>query len=349
MGKFFRRKVVSLSIFTALAVLWWGNLALSFTSLRWLAQRQDLYIGTAVQFRPLQRQPMYRKVLVREFNMVTPENAMKFEVVHPERDHYDFTQADEIVQFARDRDLLVRGHTLVWHQQLPSWLTEGEFTREELKAILRDHIYTVVGHFRDRVSVWDVVNEAFNDDGTLRDTIWLRGIGEEYLELAFRWASEADPNARLFYNNYGGEMAGKKADETYEFMQKLQDRGVPIDGVGLQMHVGLNNAPTAAAVAENMRRFDRLGLEVQITEMDVQIQNGTGTTGERLHAQAEIYGEMLRVCQIEPNCNTLVMWGFTDAHSWIPSFTGNDDSPLIFDEFYRPKPAYYELVEVLSR
>lgn len=274
---------------------------------------------------------------------------MKFRFLHPERDRYDFTDADTLVTFAEDNNMKVRGHTLVWHLELPQWLTEGNFTRQQLLQILRDHIYTVVGHYRGKVFAWDVVNEGIGDNNQLRDTIWLKVIGPDYIDLAFRWAHEADPKARLFYNNYGGEGLGEKSDAIYNLVRGMVERGVPIHGVGLQMHVGLNNAPPTADVAANIQRFAALGLDVHITEMDVKLQDGTGTQAERFAAQAKIYRDMLGVCLSKRNCKAFVLWGFTDKHSWIPWFTKKPDAALIFDRFYRPKPAYNALREVLMQ
>ena len=192
--------------------------------------------------------------------MLTPENAMKFGLVHPEPDRYDFADADYIVGFAEAHGMQVRGHNLVWHFQLPTWLTEGTWTRDELIDILHQHITTVVGHYRGRVAAWDVVNEAIADDGSLRDTIWLRGIGPEYIDMAFRWAHEADPDALLFYNDYAGEGLGAKSDAIYALVQGLLERGVPINGVGLQMHVSLRWSPQPQDVAANMERLGALGL-----------------------------------------------------------------------------------------
>ena len=317
-------------------------------SLRCLAQARGISIGAAVGFPYLRDEPVFAETLGREFSMLTPENAMKFGLVHPDRDRYDFAGADFIVDFAEAHGMQVRGHTLVWHFQLPSWLTDRTWTRDELIDILREHITTVVGHYRGRVAAWDVVNEAVADDGSLRDTIWLRGIGPEYIDLTFRWAHEADPDAQLFYNDYAAEGLGPKSDAVYDLVQGLVERGVPIDGVGLQMHVSLRWPPDAEAVAANMARLGALGLQVHVTEMDVRIQDGVGTPEQRLAAQARIYRDIVNVCLESSACKAFVTWGFTDRHSWIPAFTGHPDTPLLFDESYRPKPAYYAIMDALD-
>jgi len=317
-------------------------------SLSSLAQARGIAIGAAVGPQFLRDEPAYAETLGREFSMLTPENVMKFGLVHPEPDRYDFADADYLVDFAEAHGMQVRGHTLVWHFQLPTWLTEGTWTRDELIGILREHITTVVGHYRGRVAAWDVVNEAVGDDGSLRDTIWLRGIGPEYIDMAFRWAHEADPDALVFYNDYAGEGLGAKSDAIYALVQGLLERGVPINGVGFQMHVSLRWPPAPEAVAANVARLGALGLQVHITEMDVRIQDGTGTVDERLAAQANIYRDMMDVCLASSACKAFVTWGFTDRHSWIPLFTDNPDVPLLFDESYRPKPAYYAIMDALA-
>jgi endo-1,4-beta-xylanase len=314
--------------------------------LRELAAARGLYIGAAVGAGQLQCEPPYATVLAREFNMLTIENALKFGPVHPAPDRYDFSAADAIIAFAEANDMRVRGHTLVWHNQLPAWVEEGDWTRDELTKVLREHITTVVGRYRGRITAWDVVNEAIDDEGELRDTIWLRTIGPEYIDLAFRWAHEADPEALLFYNDYSCEALGCKSDAVYALVQDLLETGVPIHGVGWQMHVQMGLAPSLVDVRNNLRRLGALGVQVQITEMDVRVRNERPDTLER---QAAVYADMLQVCLDAPSCTAFVMWGFTDRHSWIPAVFEGWDHALIFDEAYAPKPAYGALQEVLAR
>lgn len=193
-----RAVVVATAFASALA----GALhAAAADTLRTLAQSAGIRIGTAVDVDILDKDAAYARLLACEFDLLTPENAMKFSVVQPERGRFDFTQADALVAFAEAHAMQVNGHVLVWHQQLPDWLTQGHFGRDELKAILREHIRTLVTRYRGRVASWDVAAEAVGEDGRLRDTFWSRGIGPDYLDLAFRWAHEADPQARLRYND----------------------------------------------------------------------------------------------------------------------------------------------------
>lgn len=319
-------------------------------SLRDLAQQRGIGFGTAVLVRLLSQDSTYRQVLAREFNMVTPEVEMKFGPLHPERDRYDFTAADTLVDFAKKHNMQVRGHTLVWHESLPDWLTSREWKYEELMTILRGHIEQVVGHYKGQLVDWDVVNEAIADDKqALRDTMWLKVIGPEYIEKAFRWAHEVDPQARLFYNDYGSEEVGGKSDAIYEMVKDLLKQGVPIHGVGLQMHVGIKNPPNPEKVAANIKRLNDLGLTVQITEMDVKTWDATGTQEEKLAAQAQVYRNMMQVCLAAKDCNAFLLWGVSDRYSWIPRILNKPDAPLIFDASYRAKPAYKALKEVLKQ
>jgi len=306
-----------------------------------LAQGKGIWIGSAIAVQPLREESIYGETLAREFNAVTAENALKFAPLRPAQDQYAFADADAIVEFAEAHDMLVRGHALVWHNQLPGWLVERDWTREELMEILRDHIMTVVGRYRGRIAVWDVVNEAVADSCVLGDTIWLETIGPDYIEMAFRWAHEADPDALLFYNDYGCEGYGDKSDALYDLLRELLQRGVPVHGVGLQMHIGIGQSPDPQDVRDNITRLAELGLQTHISEIDVRVPGEP--TEESLRQQAILYRNMLSACLSVPDCKGFVMWGFTDRHSWVPAFFPGWGSALIFDESYRPKPAYAAL------
>jgi endo-1,4-beta-xylanase len=313
-------------------------------SLRDLADPYGLLIGSAVSASVLEKDPMYGEVIAREFNILTPENAMKFAQIHPARDRYDFTQADALVAFAEDNGMAVRGHTLVWDKDLPNWLTEGHYSRKALIRILREHIQTVVGHYRGQVAYWDVVNEAIDEQGGLQDGFWRQGIGPDYVEMAFQWTHEADPDALLFYNDYGAEGINPKSNAIFYYLGDLRQRGVPVDGIGFQVHTGLG-VPPMDEVRANMERFGSLGMQVHITEMDVRI--GPKVTQKKLRRQAEVYGDLLSMCLEVESCKAFEMWGVTDKYTWIPSVTGAPDAPLILDRNYWPKPAYNALWNIL--
>lgn len=306
--------------------------------LRALAGPARIQIGAAVDVPLLDTDPSYTRVLAREFNAVTPENAMKFSVIHPARGRYDFSQADALVAFAARHGMQVQGHVLLWHQQLPAWVMEGRFSRDELREILREHIQTLVGRYKGKVAVWDVAAEVLDEQGRPRDTFWSQGLGPDYVQQAFRWAHEADPQARLRYNEYGAEGAGAKSDALYHYAAALRQQGTPIHGIGLQMHIDLNDAPDPAAVRYNLMRLGALGLETDITEMDVML--ALPASRADLSAQAKHYGAMLRACLDVPTCRSFSTWGISDRHSWIPEFFPGKGAALLFDAQYRPKPAY---------
>jgi endo-1,4-beta-xylanase len=218
----------------------------------------------------------------------------------------------------------------------------------ELRREVAKHIATVVEHYRGHLAAWDVVNEAIADDGSgLRDTVFSRGLGPDYIADAFRMAREADSRALLFYNDYGAEAAGAKSDRVYELVKGLKEQGVPIDGVGLQMHVDGTSYPQPADIAANMDRLVALGLLVNLSEMDVRIRTAPGTTPERMDLQKRVYHDIVAVCVAEPRCHAVTLWGFTDKHTWIDEFFGADD-PLLFDAEYRAKPAFFGVQDAFS-
>ncbi len=321
------------------------NSPASEQTLRSLSQDKGLLIGSAVRYSALVSDPIYCEVLAREFNVITVENMMKFAYIHPGQNEYDFTGADAIVDFAQQNDMKVRGHCLVWNQELPSWLIEGNWSRDELIQILRGHIKTVVGHYRGKVFAWDVVNEAVAGGGLLRQTFWYQGIGPDYIAMAFRWARQADPSALLFYNDYGGEGLGDKSDGIYNLVKNLINDSVPIDGIGLQMHLNVDEYPSPEDISTNMKRLAALGLEIHVSEMTVYIEDEV--TQEELDKQAEIYRDVLEVCLSVNACKAFVMWGFTDLYSYF-SDNPNSGCAHIFDELYQPKPAYSALVNVFK-
>ena len=344
-------------------------------SLRAVADRTGILIGTAVRPEQLS-EPAYASTLAREFNMLEPEDALEWEVVHPAPQTFDFSQADQIVDFATRHGMRVRGHTLVWHHQNPRWLTEGKFTSADLAEILETHIKTVVGHYRGKIFAWDVVNEAFDElhPGALRSTIWSDqpGIGvaenaaasnqpqasgsparselearsqkQSYLNLerCFRWAHEAGPQALLFYNEAEAEVVNPKSDAIYAMVRDFRERGVPIDGVGFQMHIA-NLHADVASISANIKRFTALGVQVHITEMDVALPadaNGNARL-EDLQRQADIYRLIATACLSHPRCTAIQTWGFTDKYSWIGSHSKKTQgAALLFDGNYRTKPAY---------
>jgi endo-1,4-beta-xylanase len=312
--------------------------------LRGAARGTGVRIGTAVDTTALAGDAPYRTAVGREFNTVTPENVMKWEVVEPTQGHYDWSQADQLVAFARAHGQLVRGHTLVWYNQNPSWLTEDAFTPAQLRDILRKHIFDEMGHFRGKIWAWDVANEVFNDDGTLRDTIWLRALGPGYIADAFRWAHQADPSAILFINDYNVEGVNAKSDAYYALIKQLRAQGVPVQGFGIQGHLGLQYG-LPGDVAANVRRFDALGMKTAFTEVDVRMVLPADPI--KVAAQAEGFATMLRACLLVKHCISYTVWGFTDKYSWVPGVFTGQGSATPFDENFQPKLAYGTIRDTL--
>jgi endo-1,4-beta-xylanase len=323
------------------------------STLRIQAAARNLYIGSVVNARALQTDGAYCETLAREYNILTPENEMKFGSLVREPNVYNFGPAQVIVDFAKANNMLVRGHTLVWHNQNPAWVKPENYTRNQALDLLQRHIFTTAGHFRGDIYAWDVVNEALDDHGNLRETFWFKTIGPEYLDFAFRWCHEADPQARLFYNEYAADGLSAKSNGMLALLQDLKTRGTPIDGVGLQMHFAQYDTPSFARppaadeLAQNLKRLADLDLDIHITELDVQIQQVPGAKEELLEKQAAIYGELMKAALDQPRVKAIVTWGFSDRYSWIPNFTRQPDAPLPFDEYYQPKPAYDAIYDAL--
>lgn len=296
--------------------------------------------GAALNAKAARADDAYLRAFVSRFTSMTPENEMKWALVHPRRDSYEFGDADALVDLARGTGKRVRGHTLVWEQQLPRWVTRQDWKRAELRRILIEHVTKVVSHFKGRVAQWDVVNEPLQPSGRLKNDVFARVLGPGYIALAFRAARAADPKAQLFLNENGSEFPGPKQDALVALATRLRRGGVPIDGVGLQDHMVAGKAPDAARLGATMRRFTQLGLAVEITELDVAVPPGGSQA-----VQARDYAEAAGACAAEPRCTGLTVWGVTDKWSWI----GARRQPLLLAGDGRPKPALQAVERALSR
>ena len=332
----------------------------SAQALREAAEKAGVLIGTAV--RPSQfSEKAYATILAREFNMVEPEDALKWRALRPDQRTYDFRPGDEIVRFAQAHQMKVRGHCLVWGHDNPDWLVQGNFTTRQLSRLLHDHISHVMKHYGKQVFAWDVINEALDEHGGLRDSIWYNepgigfaGGGTAYIEQAFRWAHKADPHALLFYNEAEGEDLNPKSDAIYAMVKDFKRRGVPIDGVGLQMHIprlDVDIVSLTGAISANIARLSALGVQVNITELDVSLpldSSGMAST-EDLGRQADLYRGIVRACLQNPGCTAIQTWGFTDKYSWIRSHSrGTRGQALLFDRVYAAKPSYSSVLGALS-
>lgn len=331
--------------------------AQSDVALRTLAAQKTphLQIGTAVASNPLLSEPQYAQTLGREFGMVTPENVMKFQFIHPQRNMYAFAEADAVVDFAQKNHIQIHGHTLVWSEAVPRWVTDGRFNSAELKTIMEDHIKTVVGRYKGKIRDWDVINEPLNDDRFnvnlgLRESVWYKAMGEQFMDIALRAAHKADPDAKLYINEYGCEEDNEKADALYKIAKRLLDRGVPLHGIGFQLHEdigkdsdGTYTPVTPAEFKANLKRFTDLGLEVRVSEIDVNIHGDV--TNALINQQGDYYKSMLQLAAENNAFTAFSSWGFTDRYSSLApadeyNVFGNG---MMYDENYNPKPAFNKM------
>lgn len=303
------------------------------------------------------------ELILKHFSSITAENAMKMGPIHPEENRYNWTPADEIADFATKHNLKLRGHTLCWHNQAPGWLFKdekgGEVTKEVLLKRLKDHITDVVTRYKGKIYSWDVVNEVIDDNDSkyFRESQWYKICGEEFVAKAFEYAHEADPDALLFYNDYNTESPGKR-ERIYTMVKKLIEAKVPIHGVGLQGHWSIYE-PSSQAIKESIEKFSSLGLEVQITELDVSVYQSEHErrdmkegeddtfTGEREQKQLEQYKMFFEVFrEYKDKLAGVTFWNISDKHSWLDNFPvrGRKNYPLLFDQELKPKKAYWEVV-----
>lgn len=311
-------------------------------TLRAAADARGVLVGAATMSDTL-RDPRHRDTLAREFNLLTPENEMKWPFIRRTRDTWEFTGADRFLAFAEEHKLAVHGHTLLWYAHNPKWLAETKWTPAETEQLMVEHIRKVVGRYRGRVLMWDVINEEVADDGTLRDSLWSRA-GTNYIALAFRTAHEADPRAHLVYNDYGTEEMNKKSDGVYALLKRLKSEGVPVHGVGFQCHVS-GNGPNLESFARNLERFAALGLDLHLTEIDVRLN--LPATAEDYARQARVYRGLVETALKNPRTKSITTWGVSDARSWVPSFFKGQGDALPFDREYRPKPAHEAMRQAL--
>jgi endo-1,4-beta-xylanase len=287
----------------------------------------------------------YVNTLDAEFSGVTPENEMKWDATERSRGSFSFGAADAIVAHAQGRGMRVRGHTLVWHSQLAPWVS-GITSGTDLLAAMRNHIAGVAGHFRGKIQYWDVVNEAFADGsgGGRRSSVFQQRIGNSYIEEAFRAARTADPGAKLCYNDYSTDGVNAKSTAVFNMVQDFKNRGVPIDCVGFQSHLIVNQIP--GDYQANLQRFANLGVDVNITELDIRMP--TPASSANLQAQANNFRTVVAACLAVSRCTSITTWGITDKYSWVPSTFAGQGAALLFDANFARKPAYTSTLQALG-
>ena len=340
------------------------------------AFKGDFVVGAAINEAQITGQDQREDALIEsQFNSISPENALKWANVHPQPGKYNFDLTDKYVAFGQKHHMFIVGHNLVWHNQVPDWVFHDEkgnlLDREALLARMKDHIDTVVGRYKGKIQSWDVVNEALNEDGTLRQSQWYKIIGPDYIEKAFQFAHEADPQVQLFYNDYNLENEPKR-NGAVALVKKLQADGIPITGVGIQDHDSLD-WPTADQEDATISAFAALGLKVAISELDIDVlphrggptadvslkiaQNAAlnpyvnGLPDPVQQKLATHYADLFRVyLKHRDTVERVTFWGVTDGDSWLNDWpvNGRTSYPLLFDRSGQPKPAFNAVIAVAS-
>ncbi|MFD7337517.1 endo-1,4-beta-xylanase [Streptomyces violascens] len=333
--------VTAVAALAAATLLPTGQAGAADTSLRSLAEAKGIYFGTAMTQGDLNNSAL-TTVAGRQFGMLTPGNEMKWDTTEPSQGTFDFAPADRIASFAQTNSMKLRGHTLVWHSQLPSWVSS--LPTAQVKAAMENHITNEVAHYKGKLYSWDVVNEPFNEDGSFRSDAFHNAMGSGFVADALRTARAADPNAKLYLNDYNIEGQNPKSDAMYNLVKSLKSQGVPVDGVGFQAHFILGQVPSTFQA--NLQRFAALGVNVAITELDDRIQLPASTTG--LAQQAGDYAAVVNTCLAVTGCVGITQWGVGDADSWIPGTFPGYGAATMYDADYRPKPAYAASVTALG-
>jgi endo-1,4-beta-xylanase len=332
------------------------------------AFKKDFLIGFAINTQQIEEIDMAAdNVIKQQFNAVTPENIMKAEIIQPGWNTYNFELADKLVAYAAKNNIKINAHNLIWHSQLPVFMTHMQ-SADSVKQYFVNHITTVASRYDGKVYSWDVVNEALNEDGSLRKSIFLDKLGDDYIVEAFRLAQKASPHSKLYYNDYNIEQPAKRAG-AIALIKKIQAAGVRIDGVGIQGHWRANNVPMKE-IEESIKEFAALGIEVMFTELDLGVlpnpwdnatadvsktANGDATMNPYANGlpdsveqiQAKAYADLFQLfLKYKNNVSRVTFWGVNDGQSWLNDWPirGRTNYPLLFDRNFKPKPAFYSVI-----
>lgn len=315
-----------------------------------LAVRAGLkYFGTALREGAVNSDAAYKRILTdkSEFGQLVAENGQKWDATEPSRGSFSYTSGDITANTAKASGQGIRCHTLVWHSQLPNWVSSGSWTKDTLTSVIETHMSNVMGHYKGQCYAWDVVNEAINDDGTWRDSVFYRVFGTEYLPISFAAAKKYDANTKLYYNDYNLEYNGAKTDRAVEIVKIVQAAGAPIDGVGFQGHLIVGSTPSRANLATTLRRFTALGVEVAYTELDIRHSSLPASSAAQV-TQGNDFANVVGSCLDVTGCVGVTVWSFTDKYSWVPStFSGAGDA-LIYDSNFNKKAAWTSISSVLA-
>ena len=327
-------------------------------TIRDLAQERGRFIGTILNSEWFNDaiEPEFEQIHKTQFNVVVAENEMKFDATEPQENEFNFAKGDKMVEYAQANGIRVRGHALAWHSQVANWVNNYAGQKDKLLAVLKNHIENVVGHWKGKVAEWDVVNEAVNDEYNAgwrsTNSVWYEGIGAEFLDSAFVWAHAADPDAELCYNDYSlewGLREGSKASFVVEQVKRWKQNNIPITCVGTQTHIEIAHETTPQNVRALAKALAELGVTLNITELDIGFPKGSaGQLGAADYAkQGHLYRQFMDVFLEEPNMGEFVIWGLTDAHSWLDDQQGKTEG-LLYDKQYKPKPAYDSIMVSLN-
>jgi endo-1,4-beta-xylanase len=332
------------------------------------AFKKDFYIGVAMgELQILEEDSLETALIVNQFNSIVAENCMKPRFIHPAKDTFDFKLTDKFIAFGEKNNMFIHGHTLLWHNKLaPWWKTMQDST--EMALAIENHINTIVNRYKGKIDSWDVVNEALNEDGTLRNSAYLNAIGEDYLALAYKLASEADPNTDLYYNDYNMTKPKKRAG-VIKLVKSLQNQDIKIDGVGMQGHWHLNS-PTIKEIEESILAYAALGVKVAITELDINVLpyplNLDGADVDQ-HFKSDSkmnpypknlpdsiqtkftqrYKDIFKLfLKHKDKISKVTFWGLNDSISWLNNWPieGRTNYPLLFDRALKPKKAHDSII-----
>jgi endo-1,4-beta-xylanase len=329
--------------------------------------KNDFAIGTALNLDQIEEKDPGAALLVpQQFNMATPENIMKAEIIHPQWDKYNFYPGDKLIEYGKKHTIKINGHTLIWHSQLPAFARNIQDI-DSFKTFFTDHINTVAGHYKGKIYSWDVVNEALNEDGSMRKSVFLNKLGENFVTEAFRLAQAASPGTELYYNDYNNEQPAKRAG-CITLIKKIQAAGVRIDGVGIQGHWRIGQIPLQE-IEESIIQYAALGLKVMITELDIEVlpRNFQGAdVNQRMgndpslnpyvnglpdSVQQQLANDYEALFKLflrhKDKIARITFWGVDDGQSWLNGWPvrGRTNYPLLFDRNFKPKPAFYKVIQ----
>ena len=335
------------------------------------AYKNDFMIGAALNAEQIEeKEPNAAALVPQQFNAVTPENIMKAEIIHPEWGRYNFDLADKIAEYGKKHNIKVNGHTLIWHSQLPAYARNIKDV-DSFKTFFNDHITTIASRYNGKIDSWDVVNEALEEDGSMRKSVFLNKLGENFVTEAFRLAQKAAPNTELYYNDYNIEQPKKRAG-TITLIKKIKEAGVRIDGVGIQGHWHVGRVPFKE-IEESILEYSALGMKVMFTELDIEVlpRNFQGAdVSQRVASNPELnpyvnglpdsvqqqlaldYENLFKLfLKHKDKITRVTFWGVNDGQSWLNGWPvrGRTNYPLLFDRQYKPKPAYYKVIALKTK